>query len=347
MAWYTTDQQHSHVMWSKVRYTRNIASLPFGSREENKTAKFRQQLSEIMEQNGFHEDVLPSKICPDVLSLAEKQFVDHSFALAGGDRALYFNEPCSLTIYSGGDHHLNIQALLAGTALYEAYKIASEAEEMLDREFEFAYSDKLGYLAADPQICGSGIELSCALYLPTARHGVRFGEMARRAQAHAASLSPFLAKYDNAGDIYILSYIPCRVISEKKAILDFAELITKIIDDERINERIIFANKSTIICDRAWRALGTLASARSIDEEELFSLLSRIRLSLCLEEAQSDAPKLPLSLLSKLLAEGLSGSVVSIAGEECQSHDDCRIARAKNIKRHLIPICNEMIKTAI
>ena len=271
MSWYDTqDNQNIHILWSKVRYTRNLAELRFGFSGDGKNhEKFSQRLAEIMSRNGFHEEHIQKGFSPEVCALDEKQCIDQSFATSSHDRALYFNEPCSLTIYSGGDFHLNIQALLSGAALYEAYKIASEAEELLDGEFEFAYSDSLGYLASDISRCGSGIELSCALFLPTARHGARLGELMREAIAYGAMLEPFLAKYDNAGDIYILSYVPERTVNEKKAILDFSNLVNRLVEGECVSERIIFSNKSTIICDKAWRALGALSSARSVDEEEL------------------------------------------------------------------------------
>ena len=351
MSWYdTNEQQNAHVLWSKVRYMRNIAALPFFPLPKEKSAKFEKiskKLHDVMGANGFHEHPLPAGICPEALSLAEKQFVDYSFAVCGGERSLYFNEPCNLTIYSGGDFHLNVQALLSGLSLCEAHKIACEAEEMLDREFDFAYSDKLGYLASDVALCGSCLELSLCLYLPAAKHGTRYADMQREAAAYGATISPFLAKYDNAGDLYVLSYLCPRSLDEKKAILDISMLVNLLIDGEIHLERALFGSKSAMVSDRAWRALGLLATAKSIDEDELLSLLSRIRLSLALDSARIDAPPSSISLLNTLLCEGLSGSVASISGTDCRSLDDCRAYRAIQAKNHILPLCSQLISEAI
>ena len=342
MSWYNSqEQQNAHILWSKVRYARNIAALPFlpfADHSADKLDRFSKKLSEIMKVNGFHEHPLQKGACAEALSLAEKQFIDYSFATTTEARSLFFNEPCNLTIFSGGEFHLNIQSLLSGMALSEAHKIASEAEEMLDEELEFAYSDKLGYLASDISLCGSGLELSVCLYLPAARHGSRYGDMKRKVALHGADLSPFLAKYDNAGDLYVLSYIPSPTIDEKKAISNFSWLINDLVNSEISCERIIFANKSTIISDRAWRAFGTLSFATMIDEEELLSLISRIRLSLALDATRADSPPCSLQALNTLTSEGLNGSIALAAGEDCASLDDCRAHRSLEVKKYILPL---------
>lgn len=351
MFWYNTeDAKNPHVLWSKVRYMRNIASLPFNARDKELTSDhgtFSSRLSELMEANGFHSHQMTSSSCAEMYSLAEKQLIDYSFAIDNGERCLYFNEPCNLTIFSGGEFHLNIQALLSGLSLGEAHKIASEAEELLDREFSFAYSDKLGYLTSDIALCGSALELSVCLFLPAARHGARYGDMQREAAAYGATLSPFLAKYDNAGDLYVLSYIPSLALDEKKAISDFSALINLLVSSEISCEGIVFSNKSTIISDRAWRALGTLATARMIDEDELLSLISRIRLAIALPACRDGAPKCPISLLNTLTCEGLNGAVAASLGSSCHSLDDCRVGRADGARKYILPLISQLIGAAI
>ena len=351
MSWYDThEQQNTHILWSKVRYMRNVASLPFfplGKDNSNKLEKFSTKLANLMKVNGFHDHNLPKGICAEALSLAEKQFIDYSFAMYDDSRSLYFNEPCSLTIYSGGDFHINVQALLSGMSLCEAHKIAAEAEELCDREFNFAYSDKLGYLASDIALCGSGLELSLCLYLPAARHGTRYSDMQREVAAHGATLSPFLAKYDNAGDLYVLSYLCPHSFDEKKSISDISLLVNRLIESEISLERMLFSNKCTIICDRAWRSLGLLSAAKSIGEDELLSLASRIRLALVLDITRADAPPCSVSLLNTLVCEGLNSSVASMSGTDCTSLDDCRAYRAIHVKNHLLPLCSQIISEAI
>ena len=349
MSWYNTvELTDPHILWSRVRYLRALATLPFDRATlSESSAAYREyekadaKLEKIMSDNGFHKEIVPPGYCAEACALAEKQFVSFRFALAGEWRAVYFNDPCSLTIFTGGESYITLQALTGGGSLPEAYKIASEAEELLDSKLEFAYSDKFGYLSSDISKCGSGVEFSSALYLPSLRHGTRLQEIKRKAESFGAVFSPFMSRYDNAGDIYVIEYRPAFRSDENHAVAIFSELIAAIIDDERRNERIIFSNKSTIIIDRAYRALGTLAYAKMIDEEEMLSLLSRIRLALSLEETKKNAPQISIALINSLVAEGLNNSVLSRDGCICESLDDCRAERASFLNRRLTMLGSE------
>ena len=344
MSWYNLNESTSpYVLWSRVRYMRSLAALPFLRSHNEATAREYERkderLEKIMIANGFHRYMLSKGESVDALSLVEKQFVSPAFAKSDEERALYFNEPCSLAIYTGAECYVTIQALLGGAALSEAHKIASEAEELIDCELPFAYSDKLGYLYSDIALCGSGIELSCALYLPSARHGSRSQEIRNLTDAFGASISPFFSRYDNAGDIYTITYRPPFLCNECEEVTAFSRFIDKLVEKEKVHGRIIFSTKSTLIIDKAYRALGTLASARMIDEEEMASLLSKIRLALCLEDTNHDAPISDVSFINTLFSESLNASVISNAGGACSSFDECRALRAKRINA----LCREKL----
>ena len=344
MSWYNSNEStNPYILWSRVRYMRSISGLPFSRSQSDATAReyesYDAHLEKIMSNNGFHKQALPSRGNLDTMALAEKQFVSVAFAKSDERGALYFNEPCSLAIYTGGECYITIQSLLGGAAFSESHKIASEAEELLDREFPFAYSDKLGYLYSDIALCGSGIELSCALYLPSARHGSRSHEIRGQADAFGASFSPFFSRYDNAGDIYVLTYRPTFPCNEDDEVTSFTQFIDRLIEKEKVQTRIIFATKSTLIIDRAYRALGTLASAKMIDEEEMASLTSKLRLALCLDEIKKGAPISDIPFLNTLFSESLNASVISNAGGACTSFDECRSLRAK----YLNPLCREKL----
>lgn len=342
MSWYNSNEStNPYILWSRIRYTRSLAALPFSRRQDDATfireyEKQDERLEKIMTENGFHKQELSSCGDIDTTALVEKQFADAAFARSNNGCALYFNEPCSLAIYTRSDCYITVQALLGGAAFSEAHKIASEAEELLDREFSFAFSDKLGYLYSDIALCGSGIEISCALYLPSARHGSRSQEIRNDISAFGATISPFFSRYDNAGDIYVISYRPPFGSRENEEVDAFSRFVDRIVEKEKVQSRIIFAAKSTLIIDKAYRALGTLASARMIDEEEMASLLSRIRLALCLDDLKKDAPISDISFINTLFSESLNASVISNAGGVCASFDECRALRAKYLNRHCI-----------
>ena len=340
MSWYNTSEStNPYILWSRVRYMRSLASLPFHRCESNPKVtleyeKNNARLEKIMTENGFHKHEGASLDSIEALALAEKQFVSAAFASRNADGALYFNEPCSLAIYTHAGSFITVQALLGGAAFSEAHKIASEAEELLDREFDFAFSDKLGYLSPEISACGSGIELSCALYLPSARHGSRSQEIRNEISAFGATISPFFSRYENSGDIYTVSYIPAFGSCEDDEVTGFARFIDSLVEKERVQDRIIFACRSTLIIDKAYRALGILAYAKMIDEEEMASLLSKIRLALCLDDTKDDAPISDISFINLLFTESLNASVIAASGGVCAGFDECKAIRARLLNRH-------------
>lgn len=338
MSWFNTEGASSpHIIWSGVRYIRNPA-IPFYKRSNAKALEdINSDISTLLTNNGFHMEELPAGYCPKVCALAEKQFVPYELIRSELTRAVYFNDPCSLIISTGGKNFLDIRSLLSGRALSEALNIASKAEELLDRKLEFAYSDKLGYLSPCPSYCGSGVEFSAAVYLPSAKHSTYGERLHAEAKAFGADLSPMMACAENPEDLYILSYIPKFRTDEKTEINRFDALLGRIYDCELRNERIIFADRSKITVDNAYRAFGILSYARSVSEGDLLSLLSDLRLCLSLFPEQIQDLPIDCVRLNSLIAGGLNNSLIDAEGRPCKDKDECDSLRAHFIKKILLP----------
>lgn len=334
MSWYTSEGKcPRHVIWSQTRYVRNLADARFPTKAEQKHIdSFFDKAESLLIKNGFRKEALPSGALPEVAAFAEKGFIDRDFLNFEGRRSLFFNEPCSLAVSLGGSDLIGIRSLLAGSAIAETRNIASGAEELLDREFEFAYSDTLGYLSSCPALCGSGIELSALLYLPSLRLKKTAETLRYQCAVIGARLFPFFST--SGSDLYLLSHSPAPFSSEVNAAQAFSSLLSRIIEDEARADRIIFAEGDKIIIDRAWRAYGVLTNARTLSEGELLSLSSDLRLALTACEDSALLPPVNISALNLLLAEGLSSSVVA-SRRECKSAIDCDCARAEIVRKTL------------
>lgn len=328
MSWFNTEGRcPHHVIRSSTRYIRNLTAIPF-KKKANATdlGRILESVDTLLSANGFRKEEIPAEASALLSAFAEKQFADKELLLAEGERAIYLNEPCNLSVAVGGRDLISIRAILSGRAIQEAKNIASGAEELLDHEFEFAYSPELGYLSPDPHTCGSGEEFSSLLYLPALSHQKRIEEMRQSCRGFGADLSPYLCGNENAGDLFTLSYIPTHTQSENEAVERFDRLTEKLIELEKQAERMISAERSKLIDDRAHRAFGILCYAKRISEAELLSLISDIRLFLAIggEGAQFD---LSCTDLNYLLAEGMSFSVIARNGG-CGSSEECESLRA-------------------
>jgi protein arginine kinase len=334
MSWFTSEVKCSHyTVRSQTRYVRNLADLQFqGKADQKQIDQFFEKAEALLAKNGFRKETLPCGALPEVASFAEKGFIDRDFLLYDGKRSLFFNEPCSLAVALGGGDLISIRSLLAGNSIPETRNIAAAAEELLDREFEFAYSDTLGYISHSPLLCGSGIEFSALLYLPSLRLKKSSEALRYQCAVIGARLFPLTSCSD--GDLYLLSHTPAPFSDEVSAARLFGILVSKIVEDEARADRIIFTEGDKIIIDRAWRAYGLLTNARMLSEAELLSLSSDLRLALAVCEDSSALPPVSACSLNLLLAQGLNSSVAA-GCKECKSNSDCNHARAQSVHKIL------------
>ena len=329
MSWYDTEGQDPiYTLFSQTRYSRNLASLPFIGKTDNKSwTSFTSAADTLLTKNGFRKEVCDNDII-QLSALAEKGFIDRDFIDSQSPRALYFNEPCSLAVSLGGRDHINIRSLVSGK-ISESRNIASGAEELLDKNFEFAYTEKLGYVSALPHLCGSGVEFSSLLYLPSLRIKDRRDVLQQKINQHGAALSSAFIYPNCRHDLYLLSSSPSPYCEERAAAESFDTLIENIIEEERAQDRIIFAEKSKIIIEDAHRALGILLYARRLSACEMLSFSSDIRLSLALGEG--DVPEFSALTLNTLLGKGLDFSVLANIKGECPDSDSLDEYRARLI----------------
>ena len=336
MSWFNSEgKSPHHVIFSETRYSRNLASVRFPKKAESAAIeRFFEKAEALLTKNGFRKEELPEGAMPELSALAEKGFIDRDFLMHEGKRSLFFNEPCNLAVSLGGSDLINIRSILSGNAIPETRNIAAGAEELLDREFEFAYSEQSGYLSALPARCGSGVEFSALLYLPSLKFNKNAEALRYRSASLGATLFPFLADSCASSDLYILSHSPSHLSSEACTAASFGAMVSKLVADEERAERIIFAKSDTIIIDRAWRAYGILTNARRLSEGELLSLCSDIRICLAACEDPESSPPVCISSLNLLLAEGLNASV-SAKSKECRDDADCERERAYLVRKIL------------
>lgn len=331
MSWFETEGRYPHhVIFSQVNYKRNPASMPFVARADKKSLDaIADKIGSLLSKNGFHRDNITESDTVQLYALAEKGYIDRDLLSPSQIRSVYFNEPCSLAISVGGRDMITVRAILSGAAVTDAKNIASGAEEMLDREIEFAYSDPFGYISASPECCGSCAEFSALLYLPSLSQEGDVSSAALRLSRSDVSLTPFYRDGENSGDLYYLTHIPSHLCDEDLTAASLDRLISAVIEEEITRERMKLKEKSKIIADGAWRAYGSLLYCRLLSEGELLSLSSTIRRAMAICDDKSvSLPPVSAVTLNTLLARALNYSLISEGGA-CTSEEELLSRRAK------------------
>ena len=339
MPWYTAEgKDPHHILRSDAQYIRNFASIPFSGRAaENQKCALFSELEKLLEANGFKKEPIPQGTSHR-LSYAEKGYLDtYGFICEDNgeisdeyDRSLYFNEPCSLAVAVGGKDLLTIRALLPGRAVKEAQIIAREAEELFDKKFEFAYSSHFGYLSPSLERCGSGETLSAILFLPSISAFDEINILSRQCHGLGAALLPMFNHKGNPGDLYTLTYSPHHLSNRKAAAVGFDSIISSIIKKEKQYESIIFSEKSKIITDKAYRAMGIMLYAKRMSEAEMLSHLSSLRLLCAVIPDKKQEHPVALQKINLLFAECLNASVAA-SDDSVKTQDELEEKRAVKI----------------
>ena len=331
MSWFTTEGKHPHhVIFSKTTFVRNLSGMPFTKKMGDKSVdSFFKKADALLTKNGFRGEVLSESDPIYPLSLAEKGFIDKGMLMSSPRRAVYFNEPCSLSVALGGRDLISISSLVSGLAVSDTRNIASGAEELLDREFEFAYTEQAGYVSATPSLCGSGTVFSALLFLPAIAAQGEIADLRLGCAELGATVEP--AFFKGSGDVYFISHSPSHFCDETQAAEGFSALIEAIIDRERALEGIMTEENGKIIVDRAWRAYGQLLYARLLDEGDLLTLSAELRLALAATEGKAKLPPVGVKELNLMLGECLNASVTATVG--CKSDEDVATARAEVVSK--------------
>lgn len=347
MSWFNTDGKMSeNILFSKFTYTRNLSGLLFSGNQPKQISDIITRAESILKKNGFHTYKIQKAAKNTALSYCEKQYVEQDFCSFPYDKAIFFNEPCSLSISVGGSNLINIYAILPGASVRDAYKISSSAEELLDAEFDFAYDESLGYLSPVPNMCGSGIRISCALYLPLLSQANKIPSLCRSLSELGISLYPIFSQ-SSSGDIYIMTYSPPMSADEETSVDMFEGLMLDVISLEKEELKALGEDKIFNIAERGSRALGILAYAHSLTEDELISLTSDIRLCLsagCDEKLiKSVAP----SVINSIMFDSLSYSVLANSRNKIKSKSDLDAERATQMRKLInsLPEKNALIST--
>ncbi len=347
MSWFNTDGKMSeNILFSKFTYTRNLSGLLFSGNQQKQIADVIARAESILKKNGFHTCKIEKSAKNTAMSYCEKQYAEQDFCSFPYDKAIFFNEPCSLSISVGGSNLINIYAILPGASVRDAYKISHSAEELLDSEFDFAYDESFGYLSPIPSMCGSGIRISCALYLPFLSHADKIPSLCHSLSDLGISLYPLFSQ-SVGGDIYVMTYSPPMSVGEEESVSRFEKLMLDIITLEKEELKSYSADKIFNIAERGSRAMGALAYSNSLTESQLISLISEIRLCLSARCDIKLVKSVSPSSLNSIMFESLSFSILSSSRERITNRAELDCERAAQVRRLInsLPEKNALIAT--
>lgn len=285
MAWYnTTAKDADTVISSRVRLARNINGYPFASRLDVVGAnEIIEKVSLPLETSGFRKINFADLTPVMATSYVERHYVSPEFIGKEAPHALFLQEQTGCAVMVCEEDHLRIQCILPGLALKDAYLGASRAEKRLDEDFDFAYSEELGYLTHCPTNLGTGLRASVMMFLPALTRGGYMDSLATQLSKIGLTVRGLFGEGSGAaGCMYQISNQVTLGISEEETLKKLNDAIRQIIDSEHKAREAITGDALDRLTDRILRSEGTLKYAYMLSSSEFIKLFADVRFGIAL-----------------------------------------------------------------
>ncbi|MBQ5930338.1 MAG: ATP--guanido phosphotransferase, partial [Clostridia bacterium] len=161
-----TDVQTT-VISTRIRLARNFAAYPFPKKMDEAQAEDIVHLvgAGLKKFNRFTKYEVEN-ITRQQAALLKEQYLISPALLKSKKGAAFISEDKTVSVMVNEEDHLRQQCILKGLDLYGAYECVSGIDRWLASIYDFAFTEKLGYLTACPSNLGTGMRASVMLFLP-------------------------------------------------------------------------------------------------------------------------------------------------------------------------------------
>lgn len=281
--WYLQSGKESDVVVSsRIRLARNLNEFPFTTKyKKSEALKIISKMEEVLPNLGYGLKVLKMKDIDEItiMSLIEKHIISPDFALNKNDiRAIAINEDENICIMINEEDHLRLQVFSAGLELESLLNLITELDKKIEKEINYAYSDKYGFLTSCPTNVGTGLRASVMVHLPALTITGNIGKVLEVVSDYGMNIRGIYGEGTNTkGNMYQVSNKQTLGISEEEIIKNLKLITEKIIEQERLARQYLTKNNVDIE-DKVYRSYGILSNCRKISSEECNKLLSDIKL---------------------------------------------------------------------
>lgn len=331
MTWFNDIGKESDtVLSSRIRFARNLAEYPFGSRlTAEKANEIIDKVAPVLENGGFNKIDFTKLTATEALSYVEKHYVSREFAEKRAPHALMLNEPCGYAVMLCEEDHLRMQCILPGLALEDAYTSLCKLDDLIDESFDVAYDEELGYLTHCPTNLGTGMRASVMMFLPALTMAGRINGLANQLSKIGLTMRGLYGEGTAAqGSIYQISNQITLGITEEDSIKKLSDVIKQITENEKSLRKLINEDKNPKLIDRICRAEGTLRHAYMISSSEFISLFADVRLGIDLGIIKD----VDYKTLGQLFIEVMPATLALSEKEAPKTEKDRDVLRAKRIK---------------
>lgn len=274
------------VVSTRVRLARNLAGISFPDRADDSTLeaieeKVSTALKKKWRNKSFSVSGLGEISSMDREYLKEAHLISAEFARKKKGGVLALQEDLGAAVMVNEEDHLRLQIIMGGLDVFSCWEALDDLDSQLDRELDYAFSPKIGYLTACPSNVGTGLRVSVMMHLPgltmmremnaVVKGLNRVGLIVRGVYGEGSEVS---------GNIYQISNQATLGETE----LEIVERIARVAGDLAVHERNargrMLEQQRIVVLDGVHRSLAIMRNALLITSDEGNDLLSELQFGL-------------------------------------------------------------------
>jgi protein arginine kinase len=330
------------VISSRIRLARNLKGFPFLAKASDSERReiFRALADRVtateLEANGMFLDI-------DAISALDRQFlverhlISRQHAEGEGSRGVAVSLGEERALMINEEDHLRIQVMTSGLQLEHLWEEINRIDDLVERDVEYAFDTRLGYLTACPTNVGTGIRVSVMLHLPGLKLTGEIERVLRAARDMRLAVRGLYGEGTEAiGDFFQVSNHTTLGKSEEAIVREFTEdVIPQIVTYETKARETMATERTHQLDDKVWRAVGILANARAISTEESLFLLSHVRMGVNMGRFEN----VDLGVVNELFLQMQPAHLQKLHGTSLDG-EARRVARAEHLRHRLRPSNN-------
>ena len=327
----------SLIMTSRIRLARNLNRIVFPHKLSSEQGKgLVREVEEAFYSDAFGKgDYSTIKLWEtDKLtqtSYFEKHLISNNMINNSSKGAVILSNDYGESIMINEEDHIRIQCIKPGYNLEEAFRAANRIDDHLEKNLDFAFDEKYGYLTACPTNVGTGMRASVMIHLPFIATDNKVEESLYALSKLGIAVRGIYGEGSKvAGSMYQISNQITLGFSEQETLSNLKAVINKIIIHENRAREAAYKNHKYEIEDRVARSLGTLKSAVLLTSSESLKLLSDVRLGIEMGIIKT----LGAAMVDALIMEVQPATIEKQAGKNL-TKEEINLARAKLVKRKI------------
>src|SRR5216684_4164038 len=272
------------VMSSRVRLARNLkeAAFPGWAKKPERLRVMeliRPAIEGLPEMKDAFSEAMDSLSTLDKQILVERHLISREHDAKTAGSGLVLNREETLCVMINEEDHLRMQALRPGLQLRQAWTAIDQADSLLERSLEYAFTPDLGYLTACPTNLGTGIRVSAMLHLPGLVLAEQINQIIQAVNKLGLAVRGLYGEGTEAlGNVFQVSNQMTLGESESDIVARLEKVLSQIIEHEENARAALMEKKPKSVYNHIGRAYGILANAHSISSKETMNLLSLMRL---------------------------------------------------------------------